>query len=227
MAACGKREEPEPAPAPTAASAGSAAAPKQKWIECTEAQRAPMQAALLARNHLAAPDEKVDGLTCVTIQLAHQPAFFVELVGTRDEKRHRLHGVLATDGSSELVPLHDAPLDFAQLRGGKVWFETIDLDGDGTEELVVHRGDELHPSAEWIDLVAIRGAALVELKGPRLSYDDPDLDESCRATLATAPEGAVRVLVVTTMKSTGASEHCLAQGRHVFALAGDKLVQHD
>lgn len=219
VAACSSPSAPSPAPA--ARDAGAAA----RWIECTEAQRAPMERLLLSRAHLVKADPQLDGLTCVTMQLRSGPAFFVELVGSEADQRHRLHGVIATDGTTELVPLREATLDWAQLRGGRVWFETLDLDGDGNDELVVHRGDERQPVAEWLDLVAIRGKSIVELAGPRVSWDDPDVDEHCHGVVSREKAGHATELVITTSGSSGASEHCLANGRHVFALVGDRLVE--
>ena len=219
VAACGSSSAPSPAPAVRDAATGA------RWIECTETQRAPMEALLLRRTHLVKQDGRLDGLTCVTMQLRRGPAFFVELVGIEGDQRHRLHGVIATDGTTELVPLREATLDWAQLRGGRVWFETLDLDGDGNDELVVHRGDERQPLAEWLDLVAIRGRKILELAGPRVSWDDPDIGEHCHGVITREKAGRATELVITTSDSTGASEHCLANGRHVFALDGDRLVE--
>lgn len=184
-----------------------------------------MEVALLARYKLERTDERTDGLTCVTLQLPAGPAFFVELVGAHDDQRRRLHGIVAVDGTTELVPLRDAKLDWAQLRGGKVWFETVDLDGDGREDLVVHRGDARHATAEKIDVVAIREHALVELEGPKIAYDDSDLDEECRGTLAREKAGKAVHLVVDVTRSSGPTEHCMAAGRHVYELAGDRLLE--
>lgn len=179
----------------------------------------------LARLHLAATEERVDGLTCVTIQFARQPAYFIELVGEYEGQRRRLHGVMAMDRTTEVVSLHDAALAWPQLRGAKVWFESVDLDGDGTDELIVHRGDDRLTIAEWVDVVAIRGDKLAELKGPRISYEDPDIDDACRGSVAIERAGVGQHLVVTTAQSNGRSEHCLARGRHVFALVRGSLVE--
>lgn len=194
------------------------------WIECTEASRAPMEATLLARHGLEVLDDP-DGLTCVTVQLADAPAFFVELVGATGDRRRRLHGVLAIDRTTELVPLREASFQWAVLLGGKVAFETIDLDGDGADEVLVHYDDHRQLASAWVDVIAIRGRTLREIEGPRISYEDPDLDERCHGVLARERTGAGVRLVVTTSLSTGRSEHCLARGRHVFALEGDRLVE--
>ncbi len=215
-------------PAPTGspeASSRPGVSDAPRWVECTEASRAPMEALLLARHHLERVDDRVDGLTCVTIQLAHQPAFFVELVASHEDKRHKLRGVLATDGTTELVALRDANLEWAQQRGGKATFETIDLDGDHVDEIVVHYEDRRQRLAEWIDVLAIRDRVLLEHRGPRISYDDPDIEETCHGVLASERAGSATHLVVTTTGSTGKSEHCLGNGRHVFALEADALVE--
>lgn len=215
-----------------------------RWQECTDDARSRMEAELLARFDMTISDNRRHGLTCVTIQYARRPAFFVELVGERDGRRRRLHGVLAMDQTLPLVSLRDAKLDWAQLRGARVWFETVDLDGDGTDELLVHRSDDRYPIAEWIDLVVIREPRLVELKGPGISYDDPDIGDACQGTLTienpstaavrSTPSGVrseiesvgtAQHLVVTTTRSNGLSEHCLASGRHVFTLVGERLVE--
>lgn len=196
-----------------------------RWLECTDDVRSAMEATLVARLNIAISNNRADGLTCVTIHFERRPAFFVELVGEHGGRRRRLHGVIAMDRTTALVSLQEGKLHWAQLRGAKVWFETVDLDGDGTDELVVHRGDDRYTVADRIDLVVIRGRELVELKGPGISYEDPDLGDSCRGTLAIERAGAVQHLVVTTTNSNGPSEHCLAPGRHVFALSGERLVE--
>lgn len=184
-----------------------------------------MEAALLAKYRLDKTDERIDGLRCVTIQLGAQPAFFVELIAAEGEKHRRLLGAVATDGTTELVGLRDGRLEWAQLRGGKVWFETLDLDGDRSDEVIVHYDDLRQDAASWIDVIALRGRTLTEIVGPRVSYDDPDLDDDvCHGVLSTERAGAATHLVVTTTASTGKSDHCLPQGRHVFALDADRLV---
>ncbi len=188
-----------------------------------------MESRLLARHALEALDERIDGLTCVTVQFGRQPAFFVELVGSlvgsHNDQRRRLHGVIATDGVTELIAPRDATLDWALLRGRKSWFDTIDLDGDGTDDVIVHRGDPRDPDAEWLDVIVVRRSGLVELKGLQLSYNDPEIEQTCHGVLATEKVGSATHLVVTTTGSTGASEHCLSSGRHVFAMQAEKLVE--
>lgn len=222
LVGCGSSPSPTPDPSETRHDAPTAA----RWLECTESVRAPMEATLLARYYLEKADQRVDGLRCVTIQLGPQPAFFVELIGSERERHRRLLGAMATDGTTELVGLRDGRLEFAQLRGGKVWFETIDLDGDRSDEVIVHYDDLRQDAASWIDVIALRGRALTEIVGPRISFDDPDLeDEACHGVLTTQRAGAATQLVVTTTGSTGRSDHCLADGRHVFALDTDRLVE--
>lgn len=219
---CGSSPSPAPDPTETRHDASSAA----RWLECTESVRAPMETVLLARYHLEKTDERIDGLRCVTIQLGPQPAFFVELIGSQRERHRRLIGAMATDGTTELVGLRDGRLEWAQLRGGKVWFETIDLDGDRSDEVIVHYDDLRQDAASWIDVIALRGRGLTEIVGPRISFDDPDLDdETCHGVLTTQRAGTATQLVVTTSSSTGKSDHCLETGRHVFALDTDRLVE--
>lgn len=223
VALIGCGQAPAPAPDPTET---RDAAPTARWLECTESIRAPMEKTLLARYRLERTDERVDGLRCVTIQLGHQPAFFVELIGADGEQHRRLLGAVATDGSTELVGLRAGRLEWAQLRGGKVWFETMDLDGDRSDEVIVHHDDLRQDAASWIDVIALRGRALTEIAGPRISFDDPDLDDDqCHGVLTTQRVGAATHLIVTTTKSTGKSDHCLADGRHAFALDTDRLVE--
>jgi hypothetical protein len=221
LTACGKSTSTEDR-APAAIDA--AAAPR--WLECTESLRAPMEATLLERYKLTRDDERVDGLRCVTIQLAQQPAFFVELIGTEGDRHRRLLGVVATNGTTELVGLRDAKLEWTQLRGGKVSFETLDLDGDRADEIVVHHDDRRQDAASWIDVIVIRGRGLAEISGPRISYDDPDLDDDrCAGVLTTRRAGTATHLVVTMQSSTGKSDHCIALGTHVYALDADRLIE--
>ncbi len=218
---CGRSTSPTPEPGETRDAASAT-----RWLECTESVRAPMEATLLARYRLEKTEERVDGLRCVTIQLGAQPAFFVELIGTEGDRHRRLLGVVATDGTTELVGLRDGRLEWAQLRGGKVWFETLDLDGDRSDEVIVHYDDLRQDAASWIDVIALRGRALTEIAGPRVSYADPDLeDDVCHGVLTTERAGTAMHLVVTTATSTGKSDHCLPEGRHVFALETDRLIE--
>jgi hypothetical protein len=136
----------------------------------------------------------------------------------------RLHGVLALDGTTELIKLSPAVSRGIQIPRAMVWFETVDLDGDGNEDLLAHRRDPRFERAEWLDVVAVRGDALVEIEGPPVAYEDPDLEETCRGTLTEQRAGAATQLVVTVAGSSGESEHCLGPGKHVLALSGDRLV---
>lgn len=195
-----------------------------RWLECTESARAPMETLLLGRHGLEQVDDEIDRLTCVTITLAGAPAFFVQLVGTVDGKPRRLHGVVATDGKTELVPLREARFSWA-VFGGRVSFETIDLDGDRSDEVIVHYDDRRQVIAEWIDVIVIRGTTLHELRGPRIAYEDPDLDERCHGVLSRERAGKATHLAVMTSGSAGRSDHCLESGRHVFALEGERIVE--
>jgi hypothetical protein len=211
LVACGRSTDAPPAPPSTHG--------KVAWQECTEAARAKMETALSDRMHLTG-----GALTCVTVGLASQPGYFVELTGKRGDAPVRLHGVLALDGTTELVKLSPAVSRGIQIPRAMVWFETIDLDGDGTDDILAHRRDPRFERAEWLDVTAVRGDALVEIEGPPVAYDDPDLEETCRGTLSEARAGKGTHLVIDVAASSGESEHCLSVGRHVLALSGDRLV---
>lgn len=198
--------------------------PAAKWQECTEAARARMEAAITARLHLERLDPEASALTCVTLAFGGQPAYFVEVTGRRADAPVRLHGVIALDGTTELVKLSPAVERGLAIPRAMVWFETVDLDGDGSDDILAHRRDPRLPRAEWLDVVAVRGDALVEIEGPPVAYDDPDLEEACRGTLSEQRVGKATQLVVAVAESTGASDHCLAAGKHVLALSGDRLV---
>ena len=224
VAACGSSSAPTPAPART-----GSAAPQVAWQECTDAARARMESALVAREGLERRDaqagEQMPALTCVTMQLGHEPGFFVELVGRRDGAPVRLHGVLALDGTTELIPIAPAAARGVQIPRAMVYFETVDLDGDGTDDLIAHRRDPRLPRAEWLDVIAVRGRTLVDIEGPPVAHEDPDVDEACTGTLSEKRSGSATHLVVAVTASTGESEHCLATGRHELALAGDRLIE--
>jgi len=211
LVACGRSGDPPPAPPPARA--------KVAWQECTEAARAKMEAALGGRTHVTGGT-----LTCVTIGLAGQPGYFVELTGRRGDAPVRLHGVIALDGTTELVKLSPAVARGIQIPRAMVWFETVDLDGDGTDDVLAHRRDPRFERAEWLDVTAVRGDALVEIEGPPVAYDDPDLEETCRGTVSELRAGKAMHLVIDVAASSGASEHCLSTGRHELALAGDRLA---
>lgn len=234
VAACGNGAAPAPttAPAPHAALA---------WQECTEAARSRMETALIAREGLERLDAGAPALTCITIQLAAQagptsaarggPAntpevgYFVELIGRRAGEPVRLHGVLALDGTTELIPLGPAAARGVQIPRAMVWFEAVDLDGDGTDDLIAHRRDPRFERAEWIDVIAVRGRTLIDIEGPPVAHADPDVDEACNGSLIERRDGSATHLVVAVTSSSGDSEHCLGLGRHELALAGDRLVE--
>lgn len=217
LVGCGSSAEPPPAPAPVVAK------PAVPWVECTEPYRAKLETTLNKRHGLDHGDKAIDGARCLTITFEHQPAFYVELIGVDDRAAHRkLRGVVGLDATTELVALHDAELDWAQLEGGQASFEAVDLDGDGTDELVAHRSDDRHALDEWVDVIRVRGKTM---RGPRISYDntrfDPDEIEKCTGSLA--QQG--HELVLTTLTSTGAGEHCRPIGKHVFSLSADALAE--
>lgn len=209
--ACGRSGDKPPAPPPAHA--------KVAWQECTDTARAKMETALSERAHLTGAS-----LTCVTIALASQPGYFVELTGRRGDAPVRLHGVIALDGTTELVKLSPAVSRGIQIPRAMVWFETLDLDGDGADDILAHRRDPRFERAEWLDVTAVRGDALVEIEGPPVAYDDPDLEETCRGILSETRAGKATHLVITVAASSGESEHCLPVGRHELALAGDRLA---
>lgn len=224
VAACGNGAAPAPttAPAPHAALA---------WQECTEVARARMETALVAREGLEKLDAEAPALTCITIQLAPsgsgspQAGYFVELIGRRAGEPVRLHGVLALDGTTELIPLGPAASRGVQIPRAIVWFEAVDLDGDGTDDLIAHRRDPRFERAEWIDVIAVRGRTLIDIEGPQVAHEDPDVEEACNGTLTERREGSATHLVVAVTASSGESDHCLGLGRHELALAGDRLVE--
>jgi hypothetical protein len=211
LVACGRSADRPPSPAPARA--------KLAWQECTEAARAKMEGALSARMHLSGA-----ALTCVTVGLASQPGYFVELTGRRGDAPVRMHGVIALDGTTELVKLAPAVARGIQIPRAMVWFETLDLDGDGVEDIVAHRRDPRFERAEWLDVTAVRGDTLVEIEGPPVAYDDPDLEETCHGRLSETRAGKATHLVIDVASSSGESEHCLTPGRHELALAGDRLA---
>jgi len=229
VSACGNGAAPasKVAPAPHAALA---------WQECTEVARARMETALVAREGLEKLDAEAPALTCITIQLAPtssgsppsgspQAGYFVELVGRRAGEPVRLHGVLGLDGTTELIPIAPAASRGVQIPRAMVWFEAIDLDGDGTDDLIAHRRDPRFERAEWIDVIAVRGRTLIDIAGPQVAHEDPDVEETCNGLLSERRDGSATHLVVAVTASSGDSEHCLGLGRHELALAGDRLVE--
>ena len=222
LVGCSSNQEQEQVPVPARVQA-AAPVQAQPWIECVEPLRNKLESVLTRRHGLERSDAAIDGARCLTIQLDRAPAFYVELIGVDERTAHRkLRGAVALDATTELVALHDADLDWAQLEGGQASFEAVDLDGDGTDELLAHRSDDRHALDEWIDVVRVRGGTL---RGPRISYDnsrfDPEEIEKCTGTLAEVG----RELVLTTVTSTGKGEHCRPIGKHVFTLAANALAE--
>jgi hypothetical protein len=104
-------------------------------------------------------------------------------------------------------------------------YETIDLDGDGVDEILMRRRDrEAHGTATNLEVIRVGGGRLVRAGKVRLTYEgvDPDLPDGPMVTCT----GSVRYLhhpdrgylLEIVASRTAPSELCLADGVHQFEL---------
>ena len=143
------------------------------------------------------------------------PGFYI--VAATDAA-HRA-GVLADDGTTELVTftrrIEEDGHDFVASA-------TVDLDGDGVDEIVSTLRETRHAgTTEWIEIERISGTALATIRGPYTSVDHDDLG-SCTGELRLA--GQTIVIDVEHAPGIPPSD-CLAPGPHAFALDGDAIVE--
>jgi hypothetical protein len=187
-------------------------APPPPLPACTEERVAAIAAVLQTRWHRDEPP----AVRCVPGRFP-TPGFYI-LADTGDDHRA---GVLADDGTTELVAFarRALPDDHAVIACA-----TVDLDGDGVEEIVETLRETRHAgTTEWIEIERITGARLATIRGPYTSVDHDDLG-GCAGELRLA--GQTIVIEVAHAPGIPPSD-CLAAGPHAFALDDNAVVEID
>ena len=149
------------------------------------------------------------------------PGFFVEVVDHDED--HRV-GVVGVDGKAELVPFEVEGQ--RTLATSVVECATVDLDGDGIDEIVETwrtSASGRMGSENWLEVRRVVDHELVMIRGPHTSVFHPDLG-GCTAEVRLAGH----TIVITVVSSPGIPpSDCLAAGTHTFALERDAIVEID
>jgi hypothetical protein len=160
------------------------------------------------------------------------PGVFVEATVVSDEPTQHM-GVLAADRKTQIVKLVGEPIAPGELDGSGATYAAHDLDGDGIDEIVASWGsDRRGYVVSNVSVYRVKKDKLVRAGDPvPVSYDDsaaePDKMTSCEGNHAVEPaaKGKQIAITVTTISGKPEASNCLAKGKHVFALVGDKLVE--
>jgi hypothetical protein len=202
FAACGSTKARE--------SVGNRAAPPPKPA-CTEERQTALANHLQARWNT--PNASI--VRC-TPGLFPTAGFFIE---TDDRV-----GILAADGTTEIVPF--ASRGELVVSTSVVECATVDLDGDGVDEIVeTWRRSPTGQigSNNWLEVRRIEGTELATIRGPHTSVYHPELG-GCSAEVRLA--GKTIVITVAHLAGIPPSD-CLSIGTHTFALENDAIVETD
>jgi hypothetical protein len=102
--------------------------------------------------------------------------------------------------------------------------EAVDLDGDGTDEIVEtwrESGPGVLGVDHWLIVRRLEDRELSRIEGPHTSVSHPELG-SCAANVQLA--GRTIVITIANVVRLAPSD-CLQRGTHTFALDGDRLVK--
>jgi hypothetical protein len=194
IAACGGANVPT--------TVGNRAAPPPKPT-CTDERRLAIAKHLQARGNSG----PVSIVRC-TPGLFPIAGFFVET----DDRA----GVIATD-LTEIVPF--TPRDPVAI----VECATVDLDGDGVDEIVETWRRTDSGANDWLEVRRLEGRALATIRGPHTSVSHSELG-GCTAEVRLA--GKTIVITVEHLAGIPPSD-CLSAGIHTFALEDDAIVEID
>ena len=171
---------------------------------CTEERVAAIAQHLHARWNTAEPPL----VRCIP-GLFPTPGFYI-LAGERA-------GVLAEDGTTELVA-------FVPAAPNVIACATVDLNGDGTDEIVeTLEQRERASTTQWLEIQRIDDRTLTRLRGPHTNVDHRDLG-GCTAEVQLAGQ----TIVITVAHAPGIPpSDCLKPGTHTFALDKRAIVEID
>jgi hypothetical protein len=197
------------------------AAPPPKPL-CTAAHQRSLATLLAARWNTPA----ITFVRC-TPGLFPMPGFFVEL-DCGDNTPHRA-GIVSADNKLEVseFDIEDSRMPTTSI----IDTATVDLDGDGTDEIVETWRKTSYSrigSDSWLTIRRLDTAAaaaadrhLAIIRGPHTSVYHPDLG-GCSAEVRLAG----KTIVITVEDSTGIPpSDCLTAGTHTFALEGGAIVE--
>jgi hypothetical protein len=156
------------------------------------------------------------------------PGFFVEawdnrFTPDRSLVRHRL--IISYDDGRDLASAPDVD-EGLRLDDHRWQFRTADLDGDGTDELVVsHNFDHHGHSASTASVIVVDDRKLVQPTDDPIVFalGEPDEPERCTGKLTSQPAGKLTQVVTQITKTKGAP--CPDRGRHVYGLRDGALVE--
>ena len=201
IAACGGAKAPD--------AVGNRAAPPPKPT-CTDERQRAIAKHLRGRN-----TDEVSIVRC-TPGLFPTAGFFIET----DEQV----GVIALDGRTELVPFR--PRLQRMVATSVITCATVDLDGDGVDEIVetwARSASGAMGTNEWLEIRRIEGRELATIRGPHTNVYHPELG-GCTAEVRLA--GQTIVITVAHLAGIPPSD-CLAAGTHTFALEDHAIVETD
>jgi hypothetical protein len=157
-----------------------------------------------------------------------QPGWFLQATYEADAETYGASGIVATDGRTELVRHNAEAISWSDHYDLSARYQAVDLNGDGVDELVKLE-DDTHHGYQTLSasVLYVRDGKLAEIDGPLVSYDDSAVQ--LQPGSVNACEGAVTVhgrdIVIIVRARRGRPDGCLALGKHVFELRGDKLVE--
>lgn len=178
---------------------------------CTDERMAGIENELRAR-------WKTTGVSIVrcTPGLFPTPGFFI---GLDKDVEHRV-GVVGTGGEEIIAFESEDPRTLTSVTD----CATVDLDGDGIDEIVETWREVAHGrvgSSSWLEIRRLDGAALATIRGPHTSVSHPDLG-GCSAEVRLAGQ----TIVITVESTSGIPpSDCLSPGTHTFALDRDAIVE--
>jgi hypothetical protein len=207
LAACGGKRGP--------ATVENRAAPPPKPA-CTEARVATIRAHLQTRWNTSPAL-----IVRCTPGLFPTPGYFIE---ASDSNLLRRTGILAASDLAEIVRFTDEGQHM--VATSIVDSATVDLDGDGIDEIVETWRRRAHGrmgTANWLAVRRIADRSLTRIAGPHTSVSHPDLG-GCTAEVQLAGH----TIVITVARSSGIPpSDCLSAGVHTFALDGNAIVEID
>jgi hypothetical protein len=148
------------------------------------------------------------------------PGYFIQAFAASIDRT----GVLDADGRTIRVPFVDEKRPL--VATSVIDYATVDLDGDGVDEIVEtwrKRAHDMMGTDSWLVIRRIEDQAFTRVLGPHLSVYHPELG-GCRAEVKLA--GRTLVITVEDLPGIPPSD-CLSRGTHTFALRDGAVVEID